>query len=158
MDPRIAEIIRRMEDSLDAAPRVPHLAALARLSPSRFAHLFRQETGMPPGRYLHTMRMQRARVLLERTFLNVREVMVRVGFRDPSHFARDFRRFHGVAPSALRGAASPGPAPAELLDHLLAADRPSADGRTAPRPAADERARDAHDAVTPTGGHRPKQR
>jgi len=158
MDPRIADVIRRMEDSLDAAPRVPSLAALARLSPSRFAHLFRQETGMPPGRYLHTMRMQRARVLLERTFLNVREVMVRVGFRDPSHFARDFRRFHGVAPSALRGAATPGPAPAQLLDHLLAADGHSTNGQTTERPAAAEGAGNAHEPAARTNGHRPKPR
>lgn len=123
MDTRIADIIARMEETLEAAPRVPTLAAQVRLSPSRFAHLFRAETGMPPGRYLHRMRMQRARVLLERTFLSVRDVMARVGFRDPSHFARDFRRFHGTAPSAVRGAASPGPAPSALLDHLLAADR-----------------------------------
>jgi transcriptional regulator GlxA family with amidase domain len=153
MDPRIADVIRRMEDRLEDAPRVPALAALVRLSPSRFAHLFREETGMPPGRYLHTMRMQRARVLLERTFLNVREVMVRVGFRDPSHFARDFRRFHGVAPSAIRGAASPGPAPAALLDHLLAADRPGAD-----RPNAAERTPAADDPAARQNGTRPKVR
>jgi AraC family transcriptional regulator of arabinose operon len=123
MDPRIARIIAHMEDSFDRTPRVPELAAIVELSPSRFAHLFRAETGVSPGRYLHTIRMQRARVLLERTFLNVREVMILVGFRDPSHFARDFRRFHGIPPSAVRGLArNPGPAPAALLDHLMATD------------------------------------
>jgi AraC family transcriptional regulator of arabinose operon len=124
MDPRIEFVISRMEDTLESGPAIPELAAWVRLSPSRFAHLFRAETGTPPGRYLQTMRMQRARVLLERTFLPVREVMIRVGFRDPSHFARDFRRFHGITPSAARGAVRPGPAPRALLDHLVAADRP----------------------------------
>jgi AraC family transcriptional regulator of arabinose operon len=124
MDPRIAFVITRMEDTLESAPSVPDLAAWVRLSPSRFAHLFRAETGTPPGRYLQTMRMQRARVLLERTFLPVKDVMLRVGFRDPSHFARDFRRFHGIAPTAARGTPRPGPAPRALLDHLVAADRP----------------------------------
>lgn len=124
MDPRIAVIITRIETSLDTAPNIPALAAEAGLSTSRFAHLFRQETGVAPGRYLHRLRMERARVLLERTFLSVREVMARVGFRDPSHFSRDFRRFHGLAPSAVRGVVHPGPAPDGLLDHLLAADRP----------------------------------
>jgi AraC-like DNA-binding protein len=136
MDPRIAEVIVRMEHTLESAPGVPDLAASVRLSPSRFAHLFRTETGVPPGRYLHTIRMQRARVLLERTFLTVREVMAHVGARDPSHFARDFRRFHGLTPTAVRGtAAHPGPAPAALLDHLVAVDRQPGDKSSpGPRP------------------------
>jgi transcriptional regulator GlxA family with amidase domain len=124
MDPRIASVIKYMETTIDASPSVPRLAALIGLSPSRFAHLFRDETGIPPARYLHRLRMQRARVLLERTFLSVRDVMRQVGFRDPSHFARDFRRYHGVAPSVLPGRGShPGPAPEALLDHLITADQ-----------------------------------
>ena len=75
MDARIAHIIARMEDNLASATRVPDLAAAVQLSPSRFAHLFRDQTGVSPGRYLHRIRMHRARVLLERTFLSVREVM-----------------------------------------------------------------------------------
>ena len=126
MDPRIALTIARMEDALTDTPSVPKMAAAVDLSLSRFAHLFRDETGVPPARYLHTVRMQRARVLLERTFLSVKEVMARVGFRDPSHFARDFRRFHGIAPSAVRGRVGHAdPAPVAFLDHLLNADRQS---------------------------------
>ena len=112
MDPRIARSVARMEEALDRPARIPELAAAVGLSESRFAHLFREQTGVPPARYLHGLRMQRARVLLQRTFLSVKDVMARVGFRDPSHFARDFRRYHGVPPSAARGAAgalSPGP-------------------------------------------------
>jgi transcriptional regulator GlxA family with amidase domain len=135
MDARIAFVIVRMEQTLEAAPSIPDLAASVNLSPSRFAHLFRQEMGTSPGRYLHTMRMQRARVLLERTFLSVREAMARVGFRDPSHFARDFRRFHGVSPSSVRGKAlHPGPAPAALLDHLLVSHAPSTADDAPPSP------------------------
>ena len=124
MDSRIAHVIRHMDSALDTSPGVPELAALVGLSPSRFAHLFRDEVGMPPGRYLHRLRMQRARVLLERTFLSVRDVMRQVGFRDPSHFARDFRRYHGVAPSAVRGRANHPGAPARPHpDDLPAAER-----------------------------------
>jgi len=81
------------------------VASLARefnLSPSRFAHLFRQEFSVSPMRYLHAQRMTRARLLLEETYLSVKEVMVRVGCSDPSHFARDFRRFHGLPPKQWR--------------------------------------------------------
>ena len=147
MDSRIAHVIRHMEAAIDSSPSVPQFAALVGLSPSRFAHLFRDEVGMPPGRYLHRLRMQRARVLLERTFLSVRDVMCQVGFRDPSHFARDFRRYHGVAPSVVRGRAThPGPAPAALLDHLVMADQSIAHDAGGARPDVPSR---PHEPVKP---------
>jgi AraC family transcriptional regulator of arabinose operon len=102
MDPRIAHVIDHMDRTLAEPLDVPALARLAGLSASRFAHLFRAEVGMPPARYLRQLRLRRARVLLEATVLTVREVMRQVGFRDPSHFARDFRRYHGIAPSTVR--------------------------------------------------------
>ena len=82
---------------------VPELAALVNLSPSRFRDLFSAQTGMGPVEYLQRLRLRRARLLIERTFLTVKEVMALVGYNDPSHFSRDFRREHGVAPSTLRG-------------------------------------------------------
>jgi AraC family transcriptional regulator, arabinose operon regulatory protein len=102
MDPRVAHAIARMEEAIDRDAPVAELASAVNLSPSRFAYLFRRETGMPPARYLHTLRMERARLLLERTFLSVKEVMAYVGVNDPSHFSRDFRRYHGVPPTGIR--------------------------------------------------------
>jgi AraC family transcriptional regulator, arabinose operon regulatory protein len=104
MDPRIQWATTELEQRIAEPVSVTQLAAAVNLSPSRFAHLFRDETGVSPMRYLHTQRMVRARVLLERTFLTVKQVMAQVGCGDPSHFARDFRRFHGMAPSECRAA------------------------------------------------------
>jgi AraC family transcriptional regulator of arabinose operon len=102
MDPRVAHIIERMETAPHRDVPIAALAAMVNLSASRFAYLFRRETGMPPARYLHQLRMERARLLLERTFLSVKEVMAYVGINDPSHFSRDFRRHHGVPPTGVR--------------------------------------------------------
>jgi AraC family transcriptional regulator of arabinose operon len=102
MDPRIAAAMQTIEERLAEPHSVASLAAPLKLSPSRFAHLFRAELGVSPMRYLHTQRMLRARALLEGTTLSVKEVMVQVGCSDPSHFARDFRRFNGLAPREWR--------------------------------------------------------
>ena len=91
-----------MNRNLAATTSVAALAAAVGLSPSRFAHLFRTELGISPVRYLRAQRLARARILLERTSLPVNAVMRRVGFTDPSHFTRDFRRAHGTSPVALR--------------------------------------------------------
>ena len=105
MDPRIASAVRRLEEEIREPLTVAALAQPLRLSPSRFAHLFTKEVGMSPMRYLHTQRMIQARRLLEQTFMSVKEVMVQVGCSDPSHFARDFQRFHGLPPTQWRAAA-----------------------------------------------------
>jgi AraC family transcriptional regulator of arabinose operon len=101
MDSRIARAIARIESELHEAS-VECLAREAELSRSRFSHLFRREVGVSPARFLHRRRMELALVLLERTSLPVREVMWHVGCHDPSHFARDFRRFHGFSPRERR--------------------------------------------------------
>ena len=91
---------------MTAAPQldvtIAELAVTVNLSSSRLASLFKSHVGVPPARYLRTLRMERARVLLERTSLSVREVMADVGISDPSHFTRDVRRLYGLAPTQLR--------------------------------------------------------
>jgi AraC family transcriptional regulator of arabinose operon len=114
MDPRIAWAIEHLQQRSGDDVRVDELAHAVNLSRSRFAHLFRQQTGSSPGRYLRTLRLERARALLETTFLSVKEVMVTVGFNDPSHFSRDFHRAFGASPRAWRKRVAEAPPRAEL--------------------------------------------
>ena len=103
MDPRVAWAVEEMKRRIAKPLSVADLAAGAHLSVSRFAHLFRRETGCAPGEFLQALRMMQARALLERTFLTIKEVMAVIGCNDASHFARDFRRFHGMPPREWRG-------------------------------------------------------
>jgi AraC family transcriptional regulator, regulatory protein of adaptative response / methylphosphotriester-DNA alkyltransferase methyltransferase len=52
--------------------------------------------------HLTRVRMQRAADMLAARGLTVREVAHRVGYRQPAQFAKAFRRYQGVAPSAFR--------------------------------------------------------
>jgi transcriptional regulator GlxA family with amidase domain len=78
------------------------LAQAVNLSASRLRHLFKDETGVSPAQYLKLQRMQRAKELLEATFLNVKEVMLQVGVKDKSSFVRDFKKLYGLSPSKYR--------------------------------------------------------
>ena len=102
MDPRVARTIAVMDDTLERPVSLAELAATVNLSRSQLARLFKEQTGTSPARYLHELRLARARLLLERTFLSVKQVMACVGLNDPSHFSRDFRRRYGFPPSRLR--------------------------------------------------------
>ena len=102
LDPRITWIVSHMQRHLQEPMSVGELATRINLSESRFRAIFTTQTGVGPAQYLQWLRLRRARLLLERTFLNVKEVMALVGYNDPSHFARDFRREHGGPPTSFR--------------------------------------------------------
>jgi len=101
-DPRITWVVTYMHREIARPISITDLSSLVNLSPSRFRALFAAQTGFAPLRYLQRLRLRRARLLVERTFLSVKEVMALVGYNDPSHFARDFHREHGAPPSAFR--------------------------------------------------------
>lgn len=102
MDTRIARTLQQVEEQLHTGMGVRDLAAEVGLSVSRFSRLFHEALGVSPRAYLRERRMLRARILIERSSLTVREVMIQVGISDPSHFARDFRNAHGFSPRTLR--------------------------------------------------------
>lgn len=101
-DPRISWIADFIQGHMSEPLSTAMLAGRLNLSRSRFGALFTAQTGVAPMRYLRRVRLQRARLLIERTFLAVNEIMALVGYNDPRLFARDFRREHGVRPGSLR--------------------------------------------------------
>ena len=75
------------------------IAQSVRLSPSRLRELFREETGTSLRLYRRELRLERAKHLLETTFLSVKEVAASVGIDGVSHFVRDFEKRYGATPS-----------------------------------------------------------
>ena len=116
IDSRVTWAVAEMQSRMAQPFRMAEMAAAANLSPSRFRHLFTTQTGLPPSQFLRRMRLRRAHLLLESTFLSVKEVMALVGYNDPSHFSRDFKQFHNLLPSAVAGH-NPTPALAKSPTH-----------------------------------------
>jgi len=102
MEPRIHRAICLMTVDLGHEVSLNELAQALNLSTSRLRHLFKDEMGVSPAQYLKLQRMQRAKELLEATFLNVKEVMLQVGVKDKSSFVRDFKKLYGLSPSRYR--------------------------------------------------------
>lgn len=105
MDPRVRQVINLLSKDLSRDFDFTALAASVNLSPSRLRHLFKDETGLTPAQYLKRLRLERAKELLEGSFLRLKEVMPLVGINDESHFVRDFKKVHGLAPRQYRGTA-----------------------------------------------------
>jgi AraC family transcriptional regulator of arabinose operon len=104
MDRRIDLIITKIETEPAGAWDTASLAALVNLSPSRFRHLFKQETGTSPAQYLKDFRVRKSEVMLRTTFLSVKQILKQVGIGSNAHFVRDFRKMYGMTPTAYRRA------------------------------------------------------
>jgi AraC-like DNA-binding protein len=94
--------MRYLETRIDGSIQVADLAALVGLSPSHLSALFRQATGSGPAAFHTSLKMSRARALLDTTSLSVAEIAATVGYADPLYFSRQFRRVHDVSPTTYR--------------------------------------------------------
>ena len=83
---------RAVERYADHTVRVAHLSAGTGLSTDHFAHVFREEMGLPPMEYLVRVRVQAAIFVLRETRDKVSTVARRFGFYDGPHLALTFRR------------------------------------------------------------------
>ena len=99
---RILTVVEFMKANLHRKLTLDEIAPSAGLSCSRVGHLFKSEFGMPPGKYLKMLRVEKARELLENTSLRVKVIMAQVGIQDQSHFTKDFKKVYGVTPSEYR--------------------------------------------------------
>lgn len=104
MDRRVQKVAILMQTELHRSVSLHELAKSVNLSDSRLRHLFKIETGRSPCDFLKAIRMQRAKELCEGTFLSIKEIMGRVGIRDPSHFVREFEKTYGLSPARFRAA------------------------------------------------------
>jgi AraC family transcriptional regulator of arabinose operon len=101
-DDAVRQAQQYLREHVSARVSVAELAALAQLSPSHFAALFRRATGFGVLQYQTRLRMSRARELLDTTDQAVAEIARALGYADPFYFSRQFRAVHGVSPSGYR--------------------------------------------------------
>jgi len=87
-----------VQENLAEPLTVADMAEKVSLSPSAFAHLFRDVTGKSPYQFVKEMRLDRARGLLVDGDLQVAVVSRKVGYTSASHFIGEFRRRFGMTP------------------------------------------------------------
>jgi AraC family transcriptional regulator of arabinose operon len=102
LDPRVEKIVRLFTERPGDGYDVNSLSRLVSLSPSRLAHLFKEQTGESVMETLLKIRMRKAAKLLEFTTLPVGDIARDVGFSSPYYFTRQFTAFYGMSPTLYR--------------------------------------------------------
>ena len=72
------------------------------ISKHYLSHLFKEQTGISPIKYLTLKRMEKACELLSETELPVSEVSKAVGYENPLYFSQVFKRIYGISPVKYR--------------------------------------------------------
>jgi len=69
------------------------------ISKHYLSHLFKEQTGVSPIKYLTSKRMEKACELLSETELPVSEVSKAVGYENPLYFSQVFKKYTGYTPT-----------------------------------------------------------
>lgn len=81
---------------------VAGMVQLSGLAERSFKRRFAKATGMSPIEYVHTLRLEESKQVLETTSLSIEAVANEVGYEDASFFGRLFRRKVGLTPAQYR--------------------------------------------------------
>lgn len=96
LEPAVEYMTGHYDDSTITNDR---LAALCGISTVYFRKSFEAVYGMPPIRFLHEVRIRRAKDLLESDYASITQVAETVGYGNVFHFSKMFRLYTGQSPS-----------------------------------------------------------
>jgi AraC family transcriptional regulator of arabinose operon len=102
LDESVQEAVLFISRHLDQRLSVQDIATAAHLSTSRLAHVFKEQIGISPARFVEQRRLERARVLLESSSLPIGAISETVGFSSQFYFAARFKASTGTSPRDWR--------------------------------------------------------
>ncbi|SDC54851.1 two-component system, response regulator YesN [Paenibacillus sp. UNCCL117] len=98
----VSRAIRYIEEHYAEQLSLQQVASHVHLNAAYFSHLFKKETGRSFVNFLIDVRMDKAKLLLSNTNLNVTEVSGKVGYDLPNYFAKLFKINTGLTPKEYR--------------------------------------------------------
>lgn len=95
----VQQIMKYMESHYREKISLDQIAENMYLSPFYISKLFKSETGDTPINYLISLRMEKAKELLDRNpALSIQEAAAQVGYEDAYHFSKLFKKYYGLSP------------------------------------------------------------
>jgi AraC family transcriptional regulator len=98
----VEHVVEEMRERFNESFTLEELAGMALLSPYHFHRVFREVTGVPPGRFLAAVRMEEAKRLVLTTPLRITDICLDVGYASFGTFTTQFKQLVGLSPRRLR--------------------------------------------------------
>ncbi len=101
-DESILHIQLWLQENFDQQISIKELAVNNGMSERTLARKFKKLTQLTPTEYIQTLRVERAKELIQATNLTMTEIAEKTGFYDPSHFSKKFIQINGLSPNKYR--------------------------------------------------------
>lgn len=98
----VARLVSRIEGALPDPPSVAELAAACAMSPRTLSRHVREATGQSTMALVQSVRLNRARTLIESSRMSIESVAGQVGYDDATALRRMMRKSAGASPSQFR--------------------------------------------------------
>ena len=102
LDPRVEQACSILRENIGKNITVKDIAERCHTSPSRIAHLFKQDMGVGLQQFRNRLRMQFARELLLTTQISIETIAAKSGYTDPTQFSKYFRKHNDCSPRTFR--------------------------------------------------------
>jgi len=102
LDDRLHEAVLFIARHLGRPLSVAEIAEAVQLSPSRLSHLFKDQLGTSPARFVELRRIERAQTLLESTSMPIGAIARATGFNSQLYLATRFKVLTHMSPTDWR--------------------------------------------------------
>ncbi|WP_160723629.1 helix-turn-helix domain-containing protein [Bacillus sp. USDA818B3_A] len=94
--------LNNADADVDPAIHIQPIIASLGLSPNYGLEIFQKVYNMSPRAYLSELKLQEAKILIQQPEISLKEISNRLGYKNLSHFSRQFKRWTGVSPTEFR--------------------------------------------------------
>ncbi len=94
--------IEAMENHIADVLDMPRLSLLTEISERQLNRLFREKLGKTTMDFYKTLRLQKAKLLLQQSTLSITDIALTTGFNSSSHFSTSFREHFSFTPKSVR--------------------------------------------------------
>ncbi|MBQ3590047.1 MAG: helix-turn-helix domain-containing protein [Clostridia bacterium] len=98
----LSKSLSYINNNFNTQIKIPDLAKMESLSMTQYNLHFKNQIGMPPTKYIITLRMDLARELIESSNLSLVQIASMCGYEDYNFFAKVFKKHTGVSPKRFK--------------------------------------------------------
>ncbi|RMD74885.1 MAG: AraC family transcriptional regulator [Lentisphaerae bacterium] len=100
--PIVQEIVSYMQHKLGRTLSISELVQHFGISRASLHRLFKKHMGQTPINCFIEMKIDAAKAMLAESFVSIKEIAYRLGFRNPLYFSAEFKKRTGLSPRAYR--------------------------------------------------------